>query len=153
MPDCAQGSPFPTVPSTSTWGGTGMRHESLEIHRERGFGQPQQQTTGPQQFGPIPDRLHTSKTNSLSTMKGREDEERHENALFVRKKARKTGWICKYLSFWLLINQMGISNHVKTLSFRNGNSPAVVRCKKLQVSTFYLPLSKGTQDPLILISK
>lgn len=68
-----------------------MRHESLEIHRERGFGQPQQQTTGPQQLGPMPDQLHTSKTNSLSTMKGREDEERHENALFVRKKARKTG--------------------------------------------------------------
>lgn len=100
-------------------GVTGMRSQRREIRWERGFGHPRQYTPGPQQRGQGP----ASETSSA------EDEERHESATSVEKEVMQTGGICKHLSFWLLGSQMGLGNHVLTLSSRNDNSGAVVKCK------------------------
>ena len=37
----------------------------------------------------------------------------------------KAGRICKDLSFWLVINQMGFGSHVKSLSSMCMNNPVV----------------------------
>lgn len=85
--------------------------------------------------------LPTSETHNPSPPRGRKDGDRSESACFEGMRTMKTDRTCKNLSFWLVFNQRGFGNHVKSLS-SSSNKAVVVKCKKLQIPTLCTPLLK-----------